>query len=254
MSILLGVDVGGTFTDFVAYDHAGRSLEVWKVPSVPGDPVSGILAGLEGFAGKDSVEAIRLGTTVATNAVLERKGATVAYVTTRGHQDVVFIQRGNRRWHYDMSWVKPKPLVKRRDCFELNERVDAYGEVLVPLDPAEVVEVARRDPRAPGDPGRRRVPALLLPEPDARADGEAHPRGRARPGHAGLGVLRGPAQVEGVRAGLDDDRGRLSAARGDAPALADARPPGRGGPPGRRRRDQVQRRRDDARRRGIRSR
>ncbi len=144
MGILLGVDVGGTFTDFVAYDNSGRSVEVWKVPSVPGDPVSGVLAGLDGFAGKASVEAIRLGTTVATNAVLERKGATVAYVTTRGHQDAVFIQRGNRRWHYDMSWVKPKPLVQRRHCFELNERIDAYGEVLTPLDPAEVVEVARR--------------------------------------------------------------------------------------------------------------
>ena len=71
--------------------------------------------------------------------MLERKGAVVAYVTTRGFKDVPFIQRGNRKAHYDMSWVKPKPLVKRRHCFELTERIDAYGQVVTPLDPAEVL-------------------------------------------------------------------------------------------------------------------
>ena len=137
MQHLLGIDVGGTFTDFVAHDPSG-GLEVWKVLSVPTDPVTGILDGLERYPSADAIGNIRLGTTVATNAVLERKGATVAYVTTRGFRDVPFIQRGNRKSHYDMSWVKPKPLVKRRHCFELAERIDAYGEVVTPLDPAEV--------------------------------------------------------------------------------------------------------------------
>ena len=74
--------------------------------------------------------------------VLERKGAVVAYITTKGFRDVPFIQRGNRKFHYDMSWVKPKPLVKRRHCFELTERIDAHGRVITPLDEAEVRRVA----------------------------------------------------------------------------------------------------------------
>ena len=132
MRHLLGIDVGGTFTDFVAYDGAERRIEVWKELSVPTDPVVGILNGLARYPDRADVENIRLGTTVATNAVLERKGAVVAYVTTKGFRDVPFIQRGNRKAHYDMSWVKPKPLVKRRHCFELDERVDAYGAVIRP--------------------------------------------------------------------------------------------------------------------------
>ena len=142
MRHLLGIDVGGTFTDFVAYDGAERRIEVWKELSVPADPVVGILNGLARYPDRADVENIRLGTTVATNAVLERKGAVVAYVTTKGFRDVPFIQRGNRKAHYDMSWVKPKPLVKRRHCFELDERVDAYGAVIRALDEAEVRAVA----------------------------------------------------------------------------------------------------------------
>jgi N-methylhydantoinase A len=144
MRFMLGVDVGGTFTDFVSYDPVSKAMEVWKEPSVPGDPVAGILDGLADFKDRSRLDNIRLGTTVATNAVLERKGATVAYVTTLGHRDVIFVQRGNRKFHYDMSWVKPKPLVKRRHCFELNERIDAYGNVVRPLDDAEVRDIAQR--------------------------------------------------------------------------------------------------------------
>ncbi len=144
MRFMLGIDVGGTFTDFVNYDQETRAIEVWKVPSVTGDPVSGVLDGLTDFPHRAALENLRLGTTVATNAILERKGATVAYVTTRGFRDVVFIQRGNRKYHYDMSWVKPKPLVKRRHCFEVTERMDAHGNVVTPLVEAEVAEIAAR--------------------------------------------------------------------------------------------------------------
>ena len=125
MRNVLGVDVGGTFTDFVAYDRKTRKVTVWKELSTPADPVTGIIAGLARHDNRDAIANLRIGTTIATNAILERKGAVVAYVTTKGFRDVPFIQRGNRKAHYDMSWVKPKPLVKRRHCFELNERIDS---------------------------------------------------------------------------------------------------------------------------------
>ncbi len=144
MRYMLGIDVGGTFTDFVAYDSETRAILVWKHLSVSRDPVAGILAGLQQFAHPEAIRNARLGTTIATNAVLERKGAVVAYVTTKGFRDVIFIQRGNRKSHYDMSWVKPKPLVKRRHCFEVIERIDKYGEVITPLDEAGARAIARR--------------------------------------------------------------------------------------------------------------
>ena len=149
MRYLLGIDVGGTFTDFVAYDRDGGSIDVWKVMSVPGDPVAGILDGLSRHRHRNDIENVRLGTTVATNLVLERKGARVAYVTTRGFRDIPFIQRGNRKFHYDMSWVKPKPLVERWHCYEVSERVDAHGNVLTPLDEAGMRAIAKTIARNP---------------------------------------------------------------------------------------------------------
>ena len=144
MRYMLGIDVGGTFTDFVAYDSETQAIDVWKHLSVPQDPVAGIRAGLTQFAHPEAIRNTRLGTTIATNAVLERKGAVVAYVTTKGFRDVPFIQRGNRKFHYDMSWVKPKPLMKRRHCFEVAERVDRYGRIITPLDEQQAREVARQ--------------------------------------------------------------------------------------------------------------
>ena len=142
MGILIGADIGGTFTDFVAHDGRTGQTEVWKVPSVPADPIRAILDGVGNYPGKDAIGHLRIGTTVATNALLERQGAVVAYVTTKGFQDVPFIQRGNRKFHYDMSWVKPKPLAKRRHCFELDERIDAKGRIAKALNEAEVRAMA----------------------------------------------------------------------------------------------------------------
>ncbi len=144
MAYRLGIDIGGTFTDFVAYDESSRTLSAWKNLSTPQDPIQGILTGLRSFADTDAIGGIRIGTTVATNALLERKGARVAYVTTAGFRDVPFIARGNRMHHYDLGWVKPKPFVLRRDAHEVDERIGASGEVLQPLDEAQVAALADR--------------------------------------------------------------------------------------------------------------
>jgi N-methylhydantoinase A len=205
MRYMLAVDVGGTFTDFVAYDGQTRAIEVWKEPSVPSDPVVAILDGLARYPHRDEIANIRLGTTVATNALLERKGAVVAYVTTKGFRDVPFIQRGNRKFHYDMSWVKPKPLVKRRHCFEVSERVDAYGQVLTPLEEASVRAVAAAIRALP----EIEAVAVCLLFSYLAPDHERRVKqilGEELPGMVGLDLLRGAAQVEGVRARLDRDR------------------------------------------------
>jgi N-methylhydantoinase A len=140
----LGVDIGGTFTDFVAYDEGRGTLSAWKNLSTPHDPIRGILSGLGAFGQIAEIDGIRLGTTVATNTLLERKGARLAYVTTRGFRDVPFIGRGNRMHHYDLAWVKPKPFVRRRDSHEVDERIGASGEIIQPLDEAEVAALADR--------------------------------------------------------------------------------------------------------------
>ncbi len=140
---LVGIDVGGTFTDFVTYDPTTKAVSVWKNLSTPHDPNEGILQGLGRFDTPSDIRNIRLGTTVATNAILERKGATVAYVTTAGFRDIPFIQRGNRRSHYDITWIKPKPLVKRRHCFEIEERIMSDGSIHLPLDEDGVRKAAR---------------------------------------------------------------------------------------------------------------
>ncbi|MEP4421926.1 MAG: hydantoinase/oxoprolinase family protein, partial [Nitratireductor sp.] len=143
MSLHLGIDTGGTFTDFMLYDEEQRSLKAWKVLSTPGDPTAAVITGLQQVADPGQISSVRLGTTVATNALLERRGARVAYLATRGFRDVPFIQRGNRRSHYDLSWVKPKPFCLRRHAFEVTERVDHTGAVIVPLDVKAVRRLAR---------------------------------------------------------------------------------------------------------------
>ena len=197
MRNVLGVDVGGTFTDFVAYDPETRKVAVWKELSTPVDPVTGIIAGLTAYDNRSAVDNLRIGTTVATNAILERKGATVAYVTTRGFRDVPFIQRGNRKFHYDMSWVKPKPLVKRRHCFEVTERIDAAGKVITPLDEVR----ARRGRQGRSDDRRRsrRSPFASCFLISTRLTSSAQRRSsRSILRHANLDFVRGAAEVEGI--------------------------------------------------------
>ena len=142
MSYVLGIDIGGTFTDFVSFNQETNIVEAWKNLSTPEDPFKGVLEGLNHIEDLTSIQKIRLGTTIATNAILQRKGAEVAYVTTKGFTDIPFIQRGNRKSHYDMTWIKSKPLVKRKNCFEVNERIDAKGHILKQLTTADIESLA----------------------------------------------------------------------------------------------------------------
>ena len=90
------------------------------------------------------IERIVHGTTVATNAVIQRKGAEVVFVTTAGFEDVPFIQRLNRRREYDLQWLKPQPLVKRRHCLGVAERINARGEVVQPMSTGALEELKHR--------------------------------------------------------------------------------------------------------------
>src|SRR4051794_19805945 len=114
--VRVGVDTGGTFTDFVC--HAAGCTWIFKVPSTPDDPSRAIVEGLRRAAREAGVPVRELelvhGTTVGTNALLERKGARAALVTTAGFEDVLVIGRQARASLYDLNWTRPAPLVAER--------------------------------------------------------------------------------------------------------------------------------------------
>ena len=129
----VGVEVGGTFTDLIVLD--GSEIRVAKVPSTPASPDIGALNAIEA-AGIDltQVEDLVHGSTAATNAVLERKGAAVALFVTQGTRDVLLLQRHTRNSIYDVHYRKPTPIVDRSAVFEIEERVAADGAIVEPLD------------------------------------------------------------------------------------------------------------------------
>jgi len=140
-TIRLGVDIGGTFTD-VALEIGERRF-TGKILTTPHAPEDGVLAALRSVAAEAGVEpgevgVIIHGTTLATNALIERKGARTALLTTEGFRDVVEIRHENRFEQYDVNIDLPPPLVPRRLRLPVHERIDAQGEVLVPLDESSV--------------------------------------------------------------------------------------------------------------------
>jgi len=141
----VGVDVGGTFTDLALWDETRRRLAVFKLPSDPRDPAEGILAGLRAITEREGVRPADLsflahGTTVATNALLERKGARTGLITTRGFRDLLEIARQRRPHLYDLQADKPPALVPRHLRREVRERLTWDGTVLEKLHPDEVAE------------------------------------------------------------------------------------------------------------------
>ena len=145
----VGVDVGGTFTDLVAYGAggAGGGLHSAKVPSLPGEQWRGVLDALASLGIESaSIRAFVHGTTIATNALLERKGATSGLVTTEGFRDLLEIGKGRRLVGglFDPEWRRPAPLVPRNRRLEVPERIAADGSVVRPLDGFDFNALAAR--------------------------------------------------------------------------------------------------------------
>jgi len=142
----IGIDVGGTFTDLVAVDGGGGTT-LAKAPSTPADQSVGVLDGLERLAEALGLDLATLlgrtgrivhGTTVATNAILERKGAAVGLLTTEGHRDVLEMREGLKPDRYNLRLAPPEPLAPRRRRLGVRERLRADGAVETPLDPASL--------------------------------------------------------------------------------------------------------------------
>ncbi|GAB5376274.1 MAG: hydantoinase/oxoprolinase family protein [Acuticoccus sp.] len=149
---LIGVDVGGTFTDIVLYDTDTATTAIHKVATTPADPSEGVIAGILGVCAASGIASsavanVRHGTTVATNAVLEHNGAVAGLITTGGYRDIIHIGRHQRPQHYSIRQEIPwqdRTLVKRRHRIDVPERlIPPRGEVLVPLDEDKVREAAR---------------------------------------------------------------------------------------------------------------
>ncbi|MFE5330018.1 hydantoinase/oxoprolinase family protein [Embleya sp. NPDC056575] len=144
----VSADIGGTFTDVIALGPDGRVVPV-KVLSTPPDFGTAVLEGTAAALGDAGVEtrevhAMLHATTVATNAILEMRGARTALVTTKGFRDVLELGRLRRPLLYDLSWQKPVPLVPRRHRYELHQRITANGELGPAADSAEVADLADR--------------------------------------------------------------------------------------------------------------
>ncbi|HXI38089.1 MAG TPA: hydantoinase/oxoprolinase N-terminal domain-containing protein, partial [Burkholderiales bacterium] len=165
MTYLVGIDIGGTFTDCAIIDRAGKLLTT-KVPSTPQDFSRGMMdalgAGaqalglsLDGFC--RDIDFLSHGTTVGTNTIIQKRGAKVGLLTTRGHEDAIHIMRGSRGYggrdirkvvHFPET-SKPQPIVPKRLIRGISERVDCFGEIVVELNEAEA-ETAIRELVAEG--------------------------------------------------------------------------------------------------------
>jgi N-methylhydantoinase A len=151
----IGLDTGGTFTDLVVLDERTGHRRTMKVPSTPHQPSVAVFEALsQADVAPEAIGFFVLGTTIATNCLIERKGQRVLFLTTAGFEDIPFIQRINRPSLFDLQWVKPDPYVARPDCIGVRERLGHDGRVRTPLTDDEiervVEEVSRRASRAEG--------------------------------------------------------------------------------------------------------
>lgn len=149
MGYEIGIDIGGTFTDLVAYDQLSGDIRVAKAFTTPNDRSLGVMNAIKKAGlNLNQVSYFVHGTTAAVNAIVERKGAKAALVTTKGFEDVLEIMRGDREHHYDLQWEKPKPLIPRYLRFGVEERVNYKGQILKPAKIEELdefIEVIKKE-------------------------------------------------------------------------------------------------------------
>src|SRR3954463_13616254 len=141
MSVIVGIDVGGTFTDLFRFDSAARTFTTAKVPSRRGDEAQGFLNGLRAIGGIAAGSIVH-GTTVVTNTLLERRGPKIGVITTRGFRDVLEMRRRDRRRTWGL-WGDFLPIADRDMRIEVNERTLADGSVRTPINPDEVRVAAK---------------------------------------------------------------------------------------------------------------
>jgi N-methylhydantoinase A len=142
---IIGSDIGGTFTDIICTDaQTGEHLTA-KVPSTPPDYVRGIMNGLKmlGINGSDVLDIFAHGSTIATNAIVQRQGAKTGLLTTYGFRDILLAARADREVLYNLSWDPPPPLVPRRDILTVHERIDYEGNEVAPLAEDEVEKAGK---------------------------------------------------------------------------------------------------------------
>ena len=202
----LGVDVGGTFTDLLLVDPASGAMRVAKVPSTPADQSDGFMAGLAALGETaQEFETVVHGTTVGTNAVLERKGVRCALITTRGFRDTLELGRRTRPNPWGMVGHFA-PIVPRERRFEVAERIDASGAVVTPLD-EDAVREATRAARAAGAEALivHFIHAYLNPDHERRA------RALAREAWPGVHITLGSDILREVR---EFERGSTAALNG----------------------------------------
>ncbi|MPZ77158.1 MAG: hydantoinase/oxoprolinase family protein [Deltaproteobacteria bacterium] len=149
---LIGIDVGGTFTDCVLIDSKGKSI-VEKTFTTPEDPSKGVMNGLEKFAANSGLTitdflsgVVRIvhGTTITTNAVLTARGAKTGFLTTDGFRDVLLMRRGVREEQFNSKYAPPTPLVPRNLTYTVAERVDCEGRQIVPMDSSGALDAIRK--------------------------------------------------------------------------------------------------------------
>src|SRR4051794_40195352 len=143
MSYAVAVDIGGTFTDLVAYDRDGRRVVYSKSPTTYGNFVEGVLdCFAKAMLEPRTAHFVNHGTTLVINSLIQRKGAKAALVTTAGFRDILEIARGNRPDPFDLHYRRDEPLIPRPLRFEVNERIGSKGEIVTPLDEAALAPLA----------------------------------------------------------------------------------------------------------------
>ena len=146
MSSRIGVDIGGTFTDFIVYDENDNKVIIDKIPTTPADPEKAVIEVVKRNLNKDQISKIDFflhGTTVGLNALLERKGSKVGLLCTKGFRDIIEIRRGDRDEMYNLFWQPPPPLVPRYLRLEIEERLFADGKIHTDLNTNDVKKACK---------------------------------------------------------------------------------------------------------------